>query len=328
MQQSNTSSLSTASVCLTILNSKFHSIQSCRLLNMPRLRIDQRNVVLGMLCCNASIAHIERTFNHTRCTIYKFIGRQNATGRVQDRTRTGQPRKITAAQDRYIRTLHLRDRFRTAALTSRQFRGASMSRQTVDRRLKAFWIVCRRPAKRCQLLPHHMQARLRWCRLHRKMTMRQWNRVIFSDESRFLIAPHGGRSRIYRRRNEHYFPQCISEASDKRSVMVWGAISSTGRSKLVIVNGNLIAQRYINDILQPHLVPFANQRHGLVFQHDNAPTHRVNVTLNFLNQNNLQFMNRWPALSPDLNPIEQLWNRFGRDVKALHPPPRTVQQHK
>ena len=110
--------------------------------------------------------------------------------------------------------------------------------------------------------------------------MRQWDTVIFSDESRFMLEHHDGRMRVYRRRHERFHPQCISQASDRRGVMVWGAISTTGRSQLVTVRGNLTAQRYINDVLQPHLFPFVQQHLGpLIFQQDNAPAHRAIIIL-------------------------------------------------
>ena len=101
-------------------------------------------------------------------------------------------------------------------------------------------------------------------------------------------------------------PNCVSTVGDRRGVMVWGAISSTDRSPLVFINGNLTAARYINEVIRPHLLPFLARYGNPTFQQDNAPAHRARLTDNFLNQNGVTVMRPWPAVSPDLNPIEHV----------------------
>ena len=228
-----------------------------------------------------SVSDVARFFGTSRKTIHLLQARNNATGSVDDRPRSGRPRVTTGADDRTIRTAHLRDRFRTAAHTARVFH-VPVSRFTVGRRLREHDIHCRRPVKRLHLQQRHMQARLNWTNAHRRWTLRQWEDVIFSDESRFLLERHEGRRRVYRRRGEQLLPNTVSTASDRRGVMVWWAISATGKSQLVIVRGNLTAQRYINDCLRPHLIPFI-QRHNnaMTFQQDNARSHVAHLTRNF-----------------------------------------------
>ena len=295
---------------------------------MLHLSDAQRHEALGMLRANATVSAVARAFNVKRDTIQKLRIRFQASGSVSDTPRSGRPRVTTAVEDNRIRVTHLRDRFQTASKTAREWPGRRpISRFTVRRRLKAHGIVARQPARRTRLLQRHRQARLNWARLHRRWLNRQWNTVIFSDESRFLLDRHDGRQKVYRRRNERYLPQCVSAVADKRSVMVWGAITSTDKSDLVIIDGNLTAQRYINDILHPHLLPFlARHRNNLVFQQDNAPAHRAFATHTFLQQNNVRVMTPWPALSPDLNVIEHLWDKIDKDIRSLRPPPTTIPQ--
>ena len=108
--------------------------------------------------------------------------------------------------------------------------------------------------------------------------------------------------------------------------MVWGAISTTGKSQLVIIQGNLTANRYIDICLRPHLLPFVNQHNqNMQFQHDNARPHTAIVTRDFLTNNHINTL-PWPALSPDLNPIEHLWDRIDRDVRNQIVQPRTPHQ--
>ena len=295
---------------------------------MPRLSTAQRYQAIGMLRANATVAAVARTFNVKRDTIQKLRRRFQATASISDTPRSGRPRVTTPGEDTTIRVTHLRNRFQTAAKTAREWPGQiRISRYTVRRRLRAHGIVARHPARRIRLLPRHCRARLNWAQIHRRWIHQQWDRVLFSDESRFILECHDGRQMVYRRRNERFLPQCVSVAADKREVMVWGGITSAGKTDLVIINGNLTAQRYINEVLQPHLLPFlAHQRNNLVFQQDNAPAHRAIITQTFFNQNNIAVLTPWPAISPDLNVIEHLWDKMDKDIRALRPQPTTVQE--
>jgi len=130
------------------------------------------------------------------------------------------------ADDCAMQISHLRNRFKTASETARNFR-VPLSRQTVSRRLSALGLKSIRPVKRAYLTARHRQARFNWARIHRQWTLRMWQDVIFSNESRYFLAKHDGRLRVYRRPGDRFQNCTVNEASDRRSVMVWGAISTT-----------------------------------------------------------------------------------------------------
>lgn len=90
------------------------------------------------------------------------------------------------------------------------------------------------------------------------------------------------------------------------SVMVWVGISHSGKTDLIIVNGNLTALRYLNDIVQPHVIPYTNGNGNHLFQQDNARPHVAYVVRDELQQRNVAVL-PWPAISPDLAPIEHVW---------------------
>ncbi|GFT32986.1 transposable element Tcb2 transposase [Trichonephila clavipes] len=64
--------------------------------------------------------------------------------------------------------------------------------------------------------------------------------------------------------------------------MVWGAIAYDSRSTLIVMRGTLTDQRYVDDILRPHVGHFLNGLPGAIFQQDNARPHTARVAQDFL----------------------------------------------
>jgi hypothetical protein len=107
--------------------------------------------------------------------------------------------------------------------------------------------------------------------------------------------------------------------------MVWAGICHDGHTQLKIVQGTLNAVKYRDDILDPIVLSFLQQRNfDHVFHHDNARYHLARVCQDFLNQNHIRVL-PWPALSPDLSPIELLLDELGRRVRHRQNPPETLQ---
>ncbi|GFT89927.1 transposable element Tcb2 transposase [Trichonephila clavipes] len=110
-------------------------------------------------------------------------------------------------------------------------------------------------------------------------------------------------------------------------VLVYGGISIDGRTDLYIIrDGPLTARRYRDEILRPIVVPYAAAiGDDFILMDDNCSSHRANLVEGFLFEEGIVRM-EWLACSPDMNPIEDVWNALGRRVAGRQPPPQTLQE--
>ncbi|GFT73476.1 transposable element Tcb2 transposase [Trichonephila clavipes] len=201
--------------------------------------------------------------------------------------------------------------------------GKQISRKTVARRLRGGGLYARRPVVWVPLTRQHRTARLQWCREHHNWTEQDWACVLFSDESRFSLSSDCRRQLIWRESGTAYRSENIQEKDryPTCSIMVSAGIMINGRTRLhVVANGTVTGQRYIDEVLLPHVRLFCGAvGDKFVFMDDNATCHRTLAVQDCLDSEGIQRL-VWPARTPDLNPIENVWDALGREVAGRNYP--------
>nr|CAH7764317.1 unnamed protein product [Callosobruchus chinensis] len=247
-----------------------------------------------------------------RSTVSRTSRCSEETGEVNSRPRTGRPTVSTRREYRYIAQLAHRERSVTVPVLRSQFSrtfNRVISTATICRRVLASELRCRRPLRVPLLTARHRTARLQWARAHQDWLLN----VLFSDESRFGLASDDYRERVWRERGgQNRLATAIGVAPYRGGMqMIWSGIRFNGRTQLIHVPGTMTGARYLQNIIaQPLRNEIGDQ---FIFMDDNARPHRTRAVQQALENENIARL-EWRAMSPDMSPIEHVWDHVSRAI--------------
>ena len=251
--------------------------------------------------------------------------------------RSGRPTKLNARDvRRLIRAVtSSADGRRSFYMQIAKNLGIEASETTIRRVLRKSGI------RRCVACPKPLvswinrRKRLKWAREHLHWKLKDWLRVIFSDESTFETRQRA-RQFVTKRSFEKYCPDCLNKFkhSGRQTVMVWGGICGNQASGLIefkktakkikrgknkdMLKESITSTDYINQVLEPWLGPWYHALkelgHRPIFMQDNASIHGSKESRLWLRQHQIEIM-KWPPSSPDLNPDEWMWKDCKQKIK-------------
>ncbi|KAM7293698.1 hypothetical protein ISCGN_023296 [Ixodes scapularis] len=250
-------------------------------------------------------------------TVSRVLQAYYREGRIADLPRGGRERATSTEEDKLIVAACVVDPFLSAREIRDELELENVSVSTIRRRLHEAGIHSRIAAQKTLLADRHRKQRMEFASVVESWCPQKWRSVVFTDEASFCTR-WDQQQRVWRPYACRYEDGYIWDvrSSGRTCVHVWGAISHDGLGPLHRISGRMTAETY-SDIVEQVMLPYVMDgpfTDGVfLLQQDGAPIHTARSVTNLLDSLGITRLD-WPARSPDLNIIENVWGKMKKTV--------------